>query len=85
MQRLAQTQRYVAQLKFLIGHQKKVIREATKKVEQKRRKLIEASKEERKYERLREIRKEEYNRELELALQKETDEFAGNVYLQNKK
>jgi flagellar export protein FliJ len=78
-------QRYLGQLKFLIGHQIGVVAEAEKKVELKRKKLIESNREERKYERLKEIRGEDYSRELERFLQKETDEFARNICLRKMK
>jgi len=76
-------QGYFSQLSFLISHQQRVVNELDQVVEKKRGLLVEASREERKYERLKEIRKEEYTQELELALQKETDEFAKNIHLQN--
>jgi len=78
-------QRYLGQLKFLIGHQIGVVAEAAKKVELKRKKLIESNREERKYERLKEIRQEDYSQELERLLQKETDEFARNICLRKMK
>jgi flagellar export protein FliJ len=78
-------QRYLGQLKFLIEHQTRVVTKAEKKVEVKRKKLIESKREERKYERLKEIRQEDYSRELESLLQKETDEFARNIFLNNVK
>ncbi len=78
-------QRYLGQLKFLIGHQTRVVAEAEKKVEVRRKKLIESKREERKYERLKEIRQEDYSQELERLLQKETDEFAKNICLRNVK
>lgn len=80
LRRLELTQKYFAQLGFLISHQINVLREAERKTAEKRRKLVKASKEEKKYTRLKEIRREEYTREMELMLQKETDEFAGNTY-----
>ncbi|MBD3381808.1 MAG: flagellar export protein FliJ [candidate division Zixibacteria bacterium] len=75
---------YISQLKFMILNQRQLLANAEKDVEEKREKLVEASREEKKYARLKEIRKEEYTRELELALQKETDEFAKNVHRLNK-
>jgi len=77
--RLTNLQRYLGQLSFLIGHQTRVLARARELVELKRRKLVGASREERKYERLKEIRQEEYTRLLEGAQQKETDEFARNI------
>lgn len=74
---------YLSQLKFMIFHQRQKVAAAEKAVEEKRIKLIEASREEKKYDRLKEIRKEEYSKDLELALQKETDEFAKNVHRLN--
>lgn len=68
----------------MILNQRQLLANAEKDVEEKRAKLVEASREEKKYARLKEIRKEEYTRELELALQKETDEFAKNVHRLNK-
>jgi len=79
------TQQYFGQLKFLINHQSQVVSKASKTVADKRKDLLEASKEERKYERLKEIRRDEYNRELEITDQKETDEFAKNIHRQNTK
>lgn len=78
-------QRYLGQLKFLIGHQTRVVAEVEKKVAVTRKKLIESRREERKYERLKEIRQEDYSQELERLLQKETDEFAKNISLRNMK
>jgi flagellar export protein FliJ len=80
LRRLDLTQRYFAQLAFLIAHQINVLKQAERKTDEKRRKLIQASKEEKKFARLKEIRREEYTREMELMLQKETDEFARNVH-----
>jgi flagellar export protein FliJ len=85
LRRLDMTQRYFAQLTSLIGHQINVLREAERKTEEKRRKLVKASKEEKKYSRLKEIRREEYTQEMELMLQKETDEFAANVHRRSTK
>ena len=78
-------QRYLGQLKFLIGHQIGIVAEAQKRIELKRKKLIESKREERKYERLKEIRREDYSQELERLLQKETDEFARDICLRNMK
>lgn len=83
LRRLELTQKYFMQLAFLISHQVNVLKEAERKTAQKRRKLIKASKEEKKYARLKEIRREEYTQEMELMLQKETDEFAGNICRRN--
>lgn len=75
------SQKYMAQLSFLIKHQSKKLLEAERIASEKRKKLIEARREERKYERLKQRRQDDYNRELEKLLQKETDEFAGNIYM----
>jgi flagellar FliJ protein len=80
LRRLEMTQRYFAQLTFLIGHQINVLKEAERRTAEKRRKLVKTSREEKKYSRLKEIRREEYTQEMELMLQKETDEFASNVH-----
>ena len=77
------TQGYFSQLAFLISHQQKIVHDLELVVEEKRKLLVEATREERKYMRLKEIRKEEYTQELELALQKETDEFAKNIHLRS--
>ena len=77
------SQGYIAQLTFLIIHQQKVVQDMEQIVEKKRQLLVEASREERKYSRLKEIRKEEYIQDMELALQKETDEFAKNIHLRS--
>jgi flagellar protein FliJ len=85
LKQISLTQQYFGQLSFLIKHQIHVVTKSKKTVEDRRRDLLAASKEKRKYERLKEIRKEDYNRELEMALQKETDEFAKNVHRQKAK
>jgi flagellar FliJ protein len=81
--RLELAQKYFGQLALLIAHQTKVLKEAEAKVVHKRKNLLEASKEVQKFEKLKEIRKDEYTHELELMLQKETDEFAKNVHRLN--
>jgi len=85
VRQLSETQRYFAQLAFLIQHQTNTLAESKKIAEEKRQTLIEASREERKYERLGEIRKEEYMHTLENALQKENDEFARNIVQRQQK
>lgn len=77
------SQGYFSQLTFLISHQQKVVQDMEQIVEKKRQLLVEASREERKYSRLKEIRREEYIQDMELALQKETDEFAKNIHLRS--
>ena len=73
---LRRTHEYMGQLGFLISHQTKVVERQSQETGKRRKELEESSKEVKKYERLEEIRKDQYNHELNLALQKDTDEVA---------
>jgi len=75
-ERLRRSSDYIGQLDFLISHQTTKVHEAAAVSDEKRKLLLEASREEKKYERLEDLQREQYNKQMELLLQKETDEIA---------
>ncbi|MBU1471487.1 MAG: flagellar export protein FliJ [candidate division Zixibacteria bacterium] len=76
---LRRTHDYIKQIDFLIGHQSGRVASASLHSEECRETLEKATKEEKKFERLKEIRREEYIRDMNLQLQKETDEIASTA------
>jgi len=76
---LRRTHDYLKQIDFLIGHQNSRVASASLHSEECREMLEMATKEEKKFERLKEIKREEYIRDMNLQLQKETDEIAATV------
>jgi flagellar FliJ protein len=73
-------QRLVANMKT----QEQVIQAAVTKEAAKREDLIEATREEKTFEKLKERQKERYLKEIDLLTQKEIDEIAKNVYLRKR-
>jgi flagellar export protein FliJ len=73
---LQRSHEYIKQIDFLIRHQTGRVAAACSETEKCREKLEIATREEKKFERLEEIKKSEYDREMNLILQKETDEVA---------
>ncbi len=73
---LSRTNAYMGQLSFLIKHQSGVVEHRSEETSIRRRELEESSREVKKYERLKEIRQEQYQHDLNLILQKDTDEIA---------
>jgi len=73
---LQRSHEYIKQIDFLIRHQTGRVAAASNETEGRREILEVATREEKKFERLEEIKRDEYNREMNLLLQKETDEIA---------
>ena len=73
---LRRTSEYMGQLGFLVRHQSGVVERQSEETDKRRKELEESSREVKKYERLKEIRRDQYTHDLNLALQKDTDEVA---------
>jgi flagellar FliJ protein len=73
---LRRTSEYLGQLGFLIRHQSMVVERQSEETGKRRKELEESSREVKKYERLKDIKRDQYIHDLNLALQKDTDEVA---------
>jgi flagellar FliJ protein len=73
---LRRTSEYMGQLGFLIRHQSMVVERQSEETGKRRKELEESSREVKKYERLKDIKRDQYIHDLNLALQKDTDEVA---------
>lgn len=83
--RLTQSAFYQQRLINNMATQRQVITNAKRLEDGKREELIDAAREEKVFEKLKERQHEKYQHEVEILLQKETDEIAGNTFRKSKK